>query len=315
MWWFKLACIALAVATAVLGVSAAPPSVVDLAHCPKSCGGVNISYPFGIGQGCFRPGFEVTCNHNARPPKLFLTNTTTKIVQTYPWGGVDMFIFFNIATRPGAFGSYNRSWKAPGKSLFIGQDFIVVIIGCGVEAFLFDTTSGPGNLLGSCVTMCDDMVALEIAEGGYCNGMACCYIVLYAPFEVHAFRLDIIQKEQAVPVALVNATTLKAFLLEYKDMYTFSILDLLSDKVNESTIGAATVHLWPVITDQPNCQTARMHEQYACAASNCQEYGENVGYWCTCSNENDHGNPYIVGRGGCSEGKYCSSILWQCCPQ
>ncbi|CAO2192432.1 unnamed protein product [Urochloa humidicola] len=51
-WWsaFELACLALAAATAVLGVSAAPPSAADLAHCPKSCGGTNFSYPFGIGR-------------------------------------------------------------------------------------------------------------------------------------------------------------------------------------------------------------------------------------------------------------------------
>ncbi|OEL35506.1 hypothetical protein BAE44_0003475 [Dichanthelium oligosanthes] len=314
MWWFKLACIALAAANAVLGASAAPPSAVDLAHCPKSCGGVNISYPYGIGRGCFRPGFEVTCNHNTRPPKLFLTNTTTEIVQQYPWGVAKASIVFNIATRPGVFGNYSRSWEAPGKSFPIDRSNIVVIVGCGVEAFLFDTTSGPRNLLGNCATMCDDMAALEKAEGGGCKGMGCCNIEFGEP--VLAFRLDIIQKEEAVPAALANATTLKAFLLDDNGMYTFSMLDLLSDKVNETTIGAAMADLSPIITDQPNCRTARMHEQYACAANNCMDYFGSGGYWCACSIEGDFGNPYIVGRGGggCS-GRHCSSILRQCCPQ
>ncbi|OEL17589.1 hypothetical protein BAE44_0021392 [Dichanthelium oligosanthes] len=103
---------------------------------------MNISYPFGIGRGCFRPGFEVTCNHSTRSLKLFLTNTTTEIVhqypsdvrplkifltnityeivEQYPLGVVEASIVFNIATRPGAFGNYSRSWEAARKSLFSG---------------------------------------------------------------------------------------------------------------------------------------------------------------------------------------------------
>ncbi|OEL21512.1 hypothetical protein BAE44_0017469 [Dichanthelium oligosanthes] len=260
------------------GASAAPPSAVDLAHCTKSYGGVNISYPYGIGWGCFRPGFEVTCNHSTRPPKLFLANTTTEIIQQYPRGDVDASIVFNIATRPGAFGSHNRSWEAPRKSLSIWSS-TVMIVGCGVEAFLFDTTSGAGNLIGYCATKCDDMAALEKAEGGGCSGMGCCNIELDGP--VLSFRLSIIQKEEALPAGLANATTLKAFLQD--GMHTFSMLDPLSDKVNESTVGTATTYLSPVITDQPNCRTARMHEQYACAAANsCMDYGGNGGYSCAC---------------------------------
>ncbi|CAL4956692.1 unnamed protein product [Urochloa decumbens] len=119
-WWFsfELACLALAAATAVLGVSAAPPSAADLVRCPKSCGGVNISYPYGIGPDyCFRPGFEVTCNHSTRAPKLFLgsNDTTTEIVHQYTDGIVEASIVFNIATRPdGAPGTtYNISWEEP----------------------------------------------------------------------------------------------------------------------------------------------------------------------------------------------------------
>ncbi|CAL4950088.1 unnamed protein product [Urochloa decumbens] len=300
-WWlsFELACLALAAATAVLGVSAAPPCAADLTHCPKSCGGANISYPYGIGRGCFRPGFEVTCNRSTRPPKLFLSNdTTTEIVQQYPWGAVDASIVFNIAIRPdGAPGTtYNISWEAPGRSLyFYGEESYMVIVGCGIEAYMFAATD-PGNMLAFCASTCDDMAAMEKwAVGRPCSGMGCCSIWLET--SVTAFRLSIIQKEEALPTAVANATV-KAFLTEHS--YLFSMADLLSDKVSESTIGASTIYLHPVITDQPNCRKAKKDKQYACAASNC--YDENRGYSCTCSNRfYDDGNPYIVGEGGCSK--------------
>ncbi|KAF8394483.1 hypothetical protein HHK36_020691 [Tetracentron sinense] len=36
----------------------------SLPNCSKTCGNVEISYPFGVGDGCFFRGFEVTCNKN-----------------------------------------------------------------------------------------------------------------------------------------------------------------------------------------------------------------------------------------------------------
>ncbi|CAL4956687.1 unnamed protein product [Urochloa decumbens] len=303
-WWFsfELACLALAAATAVLGVSAAPPSAADLVRCPKSCGGVNISYPYGIGPRCFRPGFEVTCNRSTRPPKLFLgsNDTTTEIIQQYPSGFVEASIVFNIAIRsdaaPGT--TYNISWEAPGRSLYIEEESNMVIVGCGIEVYMFDATD-PGNMLGFCASTCDDMAAMEKgAEGRDCSGMGCCSIWLET--SVRAFRLSIIQKEEALPTAVANATV-KAF-LNTEDSYVFSMADLLSDKVNESTIGASTTYLRPVITDQPNCRKAKKDKQYACAASSCWDDDDGSGYICFCTSQHDDGNPYIVGPGGCSQG-------------
>jgi hypothetical protein len=44
------------------------PSNGSLAGCPTHCGDVKLSYPFEIGPGCFRQGFELTCDQTARPP-------------------------------------------------------------------------------------------------------------------------------------------------------------------------------------------------------------------------------------------------------
>ncbi|CAN6180763.1 unnamed protein product [Urochloa humidicola] len=40
--------------------------------CPDKCGNISIPFPFGMKPGCFREGFEVTCDHSFQPPRAFL---------------------------------------------------------------------------------------------------------------------------------------------------------------------------------------------------------------------------------------------------
>ncbi|URD96265.1 hypothetical protein MUK42_36857 [Musa troglodytarum] len=48
--------------------------------CPKNCGTISFEYPFGIGDGCFRTGFNLTCrNHSTSAPRLFLGDGTIEI--------------------------------------------------------------------------------------------------------------------------------------------------------------------------------------------------------------------------------------------
>ncbi|URD88404.1 OsWAK receptor-like protein kinase [Musa troglodytarum] len=52
-------------------------------NCPKSCGNISFEYPFGIGSGCFRPGFNLTCmSHSTDPPtrSLFLGDGTVEVI-------------------------------------------------------------------------------------------------------------------------------------------------------------------------------------------------------------------------------------------
>ncbi|KAJ0078819.1 hypothetical protein Patl1_24604 [Pistacia atlantica] len=43
--------------------------------CPNSCGNVKISYPLGIGEGCYlNKWFEVTCDNSSGSPRAFLNS-------------------------------------------------------------------------------------------------------------------------------------------------------------------------------------------------------------------------------------------------
>ncbi|URD99783.1 hypothetical protein MUK42_30779 [Musa troglodytarum] len=50
--------------------------------CPRSCGSISFEYPFGIGDGCFRTGFNLTCkNDSTSSPKLFLGDGTIEVTR------------------------------------------------------------------------------------------------------------------------------------------------------------------------------------------------------------------------------------------
>jgi len=48
------------IATATPGAGSS--NSLAMPGCPNMCGNVSIPYPFGIGEGCFRKGFNVTCD-------------------------------------------------------------------------------------------------------------------------------------------------------------------------------------------------------------------------------------------------------------
>ncbi|OEL18875.1 Wall-associated receptor kinase 2 [Dichanthelium oligosanthes] len=267
---------------------ARPPSAASLAHCPKTCGDVSIWYPFGIGPGCFRQGFEVTCNRTTKPWKLFLGNTTTQVTGLYPSGTVLASFVYTIPMVPGI-GTYNLSWQSPGRNLNIESYNYFAFLGCGIGVYLFHPDTG--DLVGHCTIKCSSMAAMLIAtEGGSCNGMGCCTVTFPVPFR--GFRMTIIKSNDTVPQPFSDIT-IKAF-LSFRP-YKFSIMDLLSDKVNASIVGALSAYLSTVIADKPNCKRAQLDNktEYACGNSNCMDV-QNGGYSCACSGNFDGGNPYLL---------------------
>jgi len=265
-----------------------PPSADSLAHCPKTCGDVSIQYPFGIGPGCSRQGFEVTCNRTTKPWKLLLGNTTTQVTGLYPSGTVLASFVYTIPMAPGV-GTYNLSWQSPGRNLNIESYNYFAFLGCGIGVYLFHPDTG--DLVGHCTSKCSSMAAMHIAsQGGSCNGMGCCTVTFPVPFR--GFTVTVIKSNDTIPQPFSDINV-KAF-LSFRP-YKFSIMELLSDKINASTIGALPAYLSTVIADEPNCKSAQLNNktQYACSNSNCMDV-QNGGYSCACSGNFDGGNPYLL---------------------
>ena len=146
------------------------PSAASLAHhCPSSCGNVDITYPFGVGPGCFRQGFELTCNYTTQPPKLFLGNSTTQVNHIYGTSTTiyTHAVFFNYTPNleESSMNTYNISWDAPTKGITIYSYDIFFFLGCDFDVELFDYVRNP---IGSCMSRCHGKV---LPNQGPCNGL------------------------------------------------------------------------------------------------------------------------------------------------
>ncbi|KAK8462682.1 hypothetical protein SEVIR_1G248200v4 [Setaria viridis] len=278
-----LACLAAvprALATAVHGDASSNgilhiPSNGSLISCPTHCGDVEISYPFGIGSGCFRQGFELTCNQTARPPMLFLRNSTTQITSIDVGSNMASAsaVGFNVTMGQGV-DTYNMSWGTPDGGAVISEyNDGLYVVGCGLEAYMFGNNST--DLIGACMSICADDGTMERANnvfGSCLDGIGCCFIVLTR--DLPAFMINLVRRNGT----RAQLNDVKVLLPQY-----------YYSNVHDTRIQIA-------ITDQPNCERARVNkDSYACNnESNCQDLQYGRGYSCSCPNYYGKGNPYIV---------------------
>ncbi|RCV07423.1 hypothetical protein SETIT_1G243300v2 [Setaria italica] len=289
-----LACLAAvprALATAVHGDASSNgilhiPSNGSLISCPTHCGDVEISYPFGIGSGCFRQGFELTCNQTARPPMLFLRNSTTQITSIDVGSNMAFAsaIGFNVTMGQGG-DTYSKSWGTPDGGAVISGNYNggLYVVGCDLEVYMFGNNWT--DLIGSCMSICaDDRTMEERANvfGSCRDGIGCCNI--YLTRDLPAFMINIVRRNGT----RAQLNDVKVLLPQY---YSFVLGDLYSSWVNMSNVEDTIIQI--AITDQPNCERARVNkDSYACNdESNCQDLRR--GYSCSCLNYGQ-GNPYIV---------------------
>ncbi|XP_048537051.1 wall-associated receptor kinase 2-like [Triticum urartu] len=272
------------------------PSAADLARarCPSRCGGVAIHYPFGVGPGCFRQGFELTCNSTAGHKRLFLANTTTEVLELDP--GQSQLrvspIHFNVTLKPGTNDTYNMSWEAPVKGVMASEDTGLFIVGCGVGVYLFghDTT----DPIGTCMSIClDDKEAMKEANANHYGyvGMGSCSIYLQKDVPALGFTVNRLKGVSALSgQGRGLSNTIKVFLA---GDYSFHVADIYSSRVDNRNIDAAFLGM--AITDQPRCESAKKkRSSYACGDnSDCRDV-QSGGYSCQCRpGTNDH-NPYLM---------------------
>ena len=148
-----------------------------LPNCSDSCGNVEIPYPFGTTEGCYRKesrNFFINCSKSYDQPQP-ITGYNINVTNISIEGEMDIMMYNSI-------NCYNQGGTPLSNNTESGlqvPDFTVsvtknkfVAVGCDTYAFLNGTLKDAPFTIG-CLSTCNDTRSIV---NGRCSGIGCCHI-------------------------------------------------------------------------------------------------------------------------------------------
>ena len=151
----------------------APESKSTLS-CPGSCGSISIQYPFGIGAGCFRNGFEIVCDVTGTPA---LAGTTRPVpVNLLSIKTAEARVMLPVAWE--CFWSNGGvQFNKEGVYRISNTHNQLVVVGCNTLGYI-QSQRNEGNdysyaYYTGCMSFCNNSGS---AADGACDGVGCCRV-------------------------------------------------------------------------------------------------------------------------------------------
>lgn len=286
---------------------------ISLPNCISKCGEVSIPYPFGVGAGCYREGFKLTCNENYNPPKLFLDNAGAEVLNISLQDG--MLQIDSGITRLTGNGRYNMTWGVPlDDSIFTVSESRnkFIVLGCGF-LFLVRLPDIEDSVV-ACSSSCLHGHPV-VATDGTCSGVGCCeasipgarnlYSVDLAPFNAG--------NNMSRPGQPFNATVVVVE-EEWWGSKDHAMLLQKAVSAGHGTSGSRPGSTRPVETKAAvkwkfsnlSCAKAWGSSDFGCLSNNSyclDKTSRSLGYLCHCR-DGFEGNPYIPN--GCHDIDECT---------
>ncbi|RLM75303.1 wall-associated receptor kinase 5-like [Panicum miliaceum] len=290
----------------LLATQHAPAVAIPGPECQTKCGGVDIPYPFGIGDNCsLSAGFTASCQEVQRGVykpflgdvellNISLINGTIREmnhISTYCYNSSGL-----MEAHPWRFDASHSPYR------FSDTQNKFTVIGCNALAYIYDTT-GTGYQSG-CVSTCQNLRDLT---NGTCFGMGCCQTAIPKGMGYYAVFFD----------SGFNTSEFRDFgrcsyaVLMEAESFNFSTTYISTTKFNDTNTGRAPVVMdWAIRngTMPLSCEEAKLNKTgtYACLSSNsrCVDSRNGPGYLCNCW-EGYEGNPYLPE--GCRDVDECKN--------
>ncbi|XP_047058245.1 wall-associated receptor kinase 1-like [Lolium rigidum] len=339
--WTAVLLLATSLLAAISEQAPSPPPITIKPGCLAECAGKSIPYPFGTGNGCFLPGFEVTCNNTFSPPRLFLgSSLATGAIQIITGGNYsiadvnhetnpsDMFdktpmevvdISVSLAeVRLYAAVSTDCRVDYPYHSFIRETTFApfdlqgpfrisssrndLIGVGMNVVAILSESLRGSGTVVATCQSLLNSGYS-TIPDDGPCNGQGCCK----GDITKELGHLTVVADNMRENWGRTVTTNCSFTMLVEKGWYNYTSKDLYGGEVylsNKFQGGVPQVLNFAIGNGSCPLKGQVPTPGYLCLSGNskCIDATNRTGYVCKCFDHYD-GNPYIPG--GCQDIDEC----------
>ncbi|XP_040997706.1 wall-associated receptor kinase 2-like [Juglans microcarpa x Juglans regia] len=273
--------------------------------CNRTCGSVNIIYPFGTSKECcLNPSFLIKCDYSLQPPKPFLGVDNIEVLNISPDDGelrVSNLVFRSCEWWP----VYDNQPSLRRISALLNlskfrishEKNSIFAVGCNFFAYISGWKGQHYTFMSGCTSFCGKRTGLV---NGSCSGLGCCHSAI--PENATKYNLTV-QSIYTNGSSRISGQSCGLGFIGETQAYNFSTLDF-ENLTNRETV--------PLVLDwaigNTTCEDAQKNpSSYLCKAanSNCSEPNA-LGYLCKCP-EGYQGNPYILDGedGSCQDINEC----------
>ncbi|CAN6202626.1 unnamed protein product [Urochloa humidicola] len=280
--------------------------------CPDKCGNVSIPYPFGIGKGCFREGFEVNCSSDN--VAILNTSGTPLLEINLTIGEARIQNYISEACNIAELNRFSGTTLPVRRFFMVSRTKnIFTTVGCSAIGLIAGDIETPIEKDGvdendfygvsACGSFCGEDSILNDTD---CSGRGCCQSAIprnLKSFYPYFVNYSLIRAKSFGSCSYAFVSEVGSFKFDPSYVKTQNLKNLYG-------FGPPLVLEW--VVGNASCEAATKTGSSACVDTNseCIDVPSGRGYRCNCS-AGYEGNPYLAR--GCQDINECDSpLLYPC---